>query len=93
MKTRADWLAYFFEAYFHQDWRCDHATSVDCVMAFRAGEPADSCQQLRQALQSLQATQADLPQDTINRLGGNFRPEMEGLTMDAWLERAIGLLG
>jgi len=30
--------------------------------------------------------------DAINKLGGNFKPETEGITTDAWLQRVLEAL-
>jgi len=84
-------LGYFFEAYFHQDWRDDYVSSLDVVKAFAAEEPIESKLKLRDALCKLLA-QGELPQDCFNKLGGNFRPEREGLSVNKWIEQAIDII-
>ncbi|CCN36816.1 hypothetical protein VIBNISO65_1530038 [Vibrio nigripulchritudo SO65] len=86
-----DIFEYFFDAYFHQDWRDDYETSLSAVKDFAKAEPADSVEQLIQALNELRS-KGDLPQNTFNMLGGNFKPESEGLSVSEWIGRALELL-
>ncbi|WP_157959019.1 contact-dependent growth inhibition system immunity protein [Salinicola endophyticus] len=83
---------YFFEAYFHQDWRDDYETSLDAVVDFANAEPDESVVELVEALKGLQ-DRGDLPQDTINKLGGNFKPESEGMSVSEWIDKALEMLG
>lgn len=86
-----DIVTYFFEAYLHQDWRDDYVSSLDAVKAFTLDEPIERKNQLKSALLDLQS-RGPLPQDTVNKLGGNFKPETEGMTTDAWLQRVLEAL-
>lgn len=83
---------YFFEAYLHQDWRDDYESSLDAVEDFANVEPTESVVKLVQALKDLQV-RGDLPQDTINKLGGNFKPESEGMSVSEWIDKALEMLG
>jgi len=31
----------------------------------------------------------ELPNDMINKFGGNFQPDSEGMTTDAWVKKVI----
>lgn len=84
-------LLYFFEAYFHQDWRDDYATSLDAVKAFSVDEPMDTKMKLKNALSNL-LSQGELPQDSFNKLGGNFKPEREGMSVKSWIEQAMDII-
>lgn len=86
-----DIVTYFFEAYFNQDWRDDYVSSLDAVKAFSLDEPIESKNQLKSALLDLQS-KGPLPQDAINKLGGNFKPKTEGITTDVWLQRVLEAL-
>lgn len=86
-----DTLKYFFEAYFHQDWRDDYSSSMEAVKAFNNEEPLESKIQLKnEILHLLQAS--NLPQNTINNLGGNFKPETEGLSVNSWFEMVVKII-
>jgi hypothetical protein len=87
----SDILVYFFEAYFHQDWRDDYASSLDAVRAFNLDEPVESRRELELAFRDLRDRRC-LSQDTVNLLGGNFRPETEGVSMDAWLQSVLEII-
>lgn len=82
---------YFFDAYFHQDWRDDYEKSLVAVEDFAKSEPRESVEQLVQALKEL-LSKGDLPQDTINKLGGNFKPESEGMSVAEWIDKALVIL-
>ncbi|MGR2741100.1 contact-dependent growth inhibition system immunity protein [Billgrantia sp. Q4P2] len=84
-------LEYFFAAYLHQDWRDDYESSLDAVGDFANTEPVESVVELVQSLKELQA-RGDLPQDTINKLGGNFKPESEGMSVSEWIDKALEVL-
>lgn len=84
-------LEYFFDAYFHQDWRDDYESSLDAVADFSTAEPTESIVQLVQALKDLHG-KGDLPQDTFNKLGGNFKPESEGMSVAEWIGKALEAL-
>tara|TARA_R110002094_G_scaffold191809_4_gene166173 strand:- start:817 stop:1089 length:273 start_codon:yes stop_codon:yes gene_type:complete len=82
---------YFFEAYFHQDWRDDYASSLEAVEDYSESEPTESKAQLAEALAELSG-KSDLPQDTINKLGGNFKPETEGMSVNEWIGRVLEII-
>ena len=84
-------LVYFFEAYFHQDWRDDYSTSLDAVKAFSMDEPMETKLKLRAALLEL-LDQNELSQDGFNKLGGNFKPETEGMSVKYWIEQTINII-
>lgn len=84
-------IRYFFECYFHQDWRDDYSSSLEVVRAFNLDEPFESRQGLIVALMDL-LQQSDLSQETINKLGGNFKPETEGLSVRGWIEQAVEVI-
>lgn len=86
-----DIVTYFFEAHFNQDWTDDYVSSLDAVKAFSLDEPIESKNQLKSALLYLQS-KGPLPQDAINKLGENFKPETEGITTDVWLQRVLETL-
>lgn len=46
-------LQYFFSAYFHQDWRSEHADSNALVDTFRRNESDDQVRQVRRELRQL----------------------------------------
>ena len=83
-------LEYFFEAYFHQDWREDCQSSLDVVTEYINSETDNNINDLYIALKNLLSSEV-LPQDTFNKLGGNFKPETEGMTVGEWIVRAIKL--
>lgn len=83
---------YFFDAYFHQDWRDDYGSSFEAIEDFAKAEPAESKTQLVNALSNL-LERGELPQDTINKLGGNFKPESEGMDVREWVIEALEILG
>ncbi len=82
---------YFFDAYFHQDWRDDYGSSFEAVEDFAKAEPAESKIQLVQALTEL-SNKGDLPQDTLNKLGGNFKPESEGMSVNEWISKVLEIV-
>jgi hypothetical protein len=82
---------YFFDAYFHQDWRDDYGSSLKAVEDFAKAEPRESKAQLVQALTEL-SNKSDLPQDTINKLGGNFKPESEGMSVNEWISKVLEIV-
>lgn len=82
---------YFFDAYFHQDWRDDYRSSLEAVEDFARAEPTESKSQLVQALTEL-LNKSDLPQDTINKLGGNFKPESEGMSVNEWISKVLEIV-
>lgn len=84
-------LKYFFDAYLHQDWRDDYSSSLDAARAFNADEPLDSKKELKAAMLELLENN-DLPQDTVNKLGGNFRPETEGMSVNNWIEEVAKII-
>lgn len=83
-----DTLSYFFESYFHQDWRDDYSLSLDAVRAFNIAEPLETKQALKNALNEMLVSE-ELSQDVINKLGGNFKPEREGLSTRDWILRVL----
>ncbi len=83
---------YFFDAYFHQDWRDDYGSSFEAIEDFVKAEPTESKTQLVGALNDL-LEQEELPQNTINKLGGNFKPESEGMEVREWIIRVLEILG
>lgn len=82
---------YFFDAYFHQDWRDDYESSLEAVEDFAKAEPMESKVELVQALTEL-SNKRDLPQDTINKLGGNFKPESEGMSVSEWIGKVLEIV-
>ncbi|MDE1463547.1 contact-dependent growth inhibition system immunity protein [Spartinivicinus poritis] len=82
---------YFFDAYFHQDWRDDYESTLAVVEGFKNAEPTESVVQLVQELKEL-LSKEDLLQDTFNKLGGNFKPESEGMSVAEWVVRALEVL-
>lgn len=82
---------YFFDAYFHQDWRDDYGSSLEAVEDFAKAEPRESKAQLVQSLTEL-SNKSDLPQDTINKLGGNFKPESEGMSVNEWISKVLEIV-
>ncbi|PCM44855.1 contact-dependent growth inhibition system immunity protein [Marinobacter sp. ANT_B65] len=84
-------LEYFFDAYFHQDWREDYASSFKAVEDFAKFESIESKAKLVGALNDL-LKKEDLPQNTINKLGGNFKPESEGMEVREWIIRVLEIL-
>ncbi len=84
-------LEYFFDAYFHQDWRDDYGSSFQAVEDFAKAESTESKVQLAQALAEL-SNKGDLPQNTINKLGGNFKPESEGMSVNEWIGKVLEIV-
>ncbi len=84
-------LIYLFEAYFHQDWRDDYVSSLDVVRAFCSDEQIEAKTKLKNALFEL-LEQGDLSQDIFNKLGGSFRPEREGMSVEYWIKQAIKVI-
>ena len=74
-------LEYFFEGYFHQDWRVEHLSSFETIEAFLKEEPIALKIELQGALYEL-LEKEDLSSDTINKFGGNLNPESEGFQLD-----------
>ena len=81
-------LEYFFESYMHQDWRKDYASSFDAVAAFDVEEKSEIKKEFVGALLLL-LEDGELPNDMINKFGGNFQPDSEGMTTDAWVKKVI----
>ncbi|WP_018915868.1 contact-dependent growth inhibition system immunity protein [Vreelandella zhanjiangensis] len=82
---------YFFNAYFHQDWRDDYDSSLAAVEDFANSESTESVVQLAQALKETM-NNGELPQNTFNKFGGNFRPESEHMTVNEWIGKALDIL-
>ncbi|CCN72617.1 contact-dependent growth inhibition system immunity protein [Vibrio nigripulchritudo] len=82
---------YFFEAYFYQNWRADFETSLNAVYVFSKDESAESTENLLHAFQKLKCM-GSLPQDIFQKMGGNFNPGSEGLSVIEWIDRASDLL-
>ncbi|BFM08574.1 contact-dependent growth inhibition system immunity protein [Halioxenophilus aromaticivorans] len=84
-------LDYFFDAYFHQDWRDDYGSSFEAAEDFAKTEPAEAKTHLTSALSGL-LEREKLPQDTLNGLGGNFKPESENMEVREWVIKVIEIL-
>lgn len=82
---------YFFNAYFHQDWRDDYDSSLAAVEDFANSESIESVTQLAKALKETM-NNGGLPQNTFNKFGGNFRPESESMTVNEWMGKALDIL-
>lgn len=81
-------LLYFFESYFHQDWRDDYPSSLDVARAFNSAEPMEAKRALKRALGEMLEAR-ELSQDTINKQGGNFKPERENLSVYDWIQQVL----
>ncbi len=82
---------YFFDSYFHQDWRDDYESSLAAVEDFKNTEPTESIVLLVYGLKEL-LNKGDLPQETFNKLGGNFKPESESMSVVEWIDKALVVL-
>ncbi len=86
-----DILTYFFESYFHLDWRSEWPNSIRVVEAFKKDETMQMTFKLLEEFRSL-VQRPDLPQSTISEYGGCFNPETEGMNIKEWLLEAIETL-
>ena len=84
-------LIYFFEGYFHQDWLCDEQNSLAIVRFFANTETPGHASSLKAALLNM-ISENNLQQDIFEKMGANFRPDLEGMTVKEWLEKAINIL-
>ncbi|MFC3120015.1 contact-dependent growth inhibition system immunity protein [Agaribacter flavus] len=90
MKTK-EILENFFQAYFHQDWSFDYSTTLDGVAFFKKNEPESKHREVAKALSEL-ISEPELPQTYFYSMGGEFRPEVEGMKVNQWLRAAIDIL-
>jgi hypothetical protein len=88
---KQDIAEYFFKSYFHQDWHCDYKKSLDAVVDFIENETELSRRELLFKFKDMIKSE-ELSENTIYLYGGNFNPEVEGRTIQAWIECAINLL-
>ena len=86
-----DELKYFFESYFHQDWRDEYNNSFEALEDFQNCETAETRNCLLRALIELRTGQDSRSFD-FRRFGANFRPETEGLSVAEWLDKAVNFL-
>lgn len=87
----SDVLKYFFESYFHQDWRDEYSNSFEALEDFLGSETAETRKCLVSELIDLRAQQ-DIVSFDFRRFGANFRPETEGLSVTEWLDKAVNFL-
>lgn len=81
-------LSYFFECYFHQDWRDDYSSSFDVLLDFCQSEP-ELKEELKQQFLELIEQGYALSDYFVHELGGNFKTEREGFTAVEWLNIAV----
>ncbi|GLO63607.1 hypothetical protein MACH09_41150 [Vibrio sp. MACH09] len=79
---------YLVESYFYQDWRYEYNSSKELIESFAMSEELDTVTKLKNELMTLSSTSVP-PQDFINNLGGNFRPESEGQSVEEWILMVI----
>ena len=84
-------LEHFFQGYFHQDWSLDYPTTLDGVRFFKSRETEERVLELASELGTL-IGETEPPQTLIYDLGGEFRPEVENMTVNEWLKAAIKIL-
>ncbi len=83
-------IEHFFDAYFHQDWREDYKSSIDAVRDFSESEP-ESKKELASILGGFLELES-IPDNLIQKYGGNFDPKSENLTIEEWLQKVIEIL-
>jgi CdiI immunity protein len=89
-------LAHLLEAYFHQDWPCDHSDQAAVLREIVAREPPD---RLRAAADELTALLARRPseQELASFLYGvlyvDYLPPADGLSYAQWLEQVRATFG
>lgn len=84
-------LFYFFECYFHQDWRDEYSSSFDVLYDFCKSEPNLKVELKELFLELIE--RGDVSDDFIHEFGGNFKTETEGLTPTEWLSLAVSKMG
>lgn len=84
-------LKYFFQSYFHLDWRKDYECSLSVVQDFVDHETFETRVQLKNDLEEL-LNSGEVSNEFIWELGGCFRPSSEGKTANIWLLEVIQLL-
>ncbi len=83
-------VKHFFDAYFHQDWREDYKSSFDAVRDFCESEP-ESKRDLGLILTQFLELKP-IPDNLIQKYGGNFDPKSENFTVEKWLQKAIEII-
>lgn len=81
-----------FQSYFHQDWMLDYPTTMDGIKFIKERETFDRAEEFRLSLIEL-SKNTDLAQDFAYQYGGEFKPELEGMSVIEWLTKAAHLLG
>lgn len=82
-------LGQFFGAYLGQDWSLEFSDPWSAVEAYVATEPPECRKPARHELTDLLAFPFDENElgRAVDRLGLNYRPELEHTTYRAWLEK------
>lgn len=76
---------YFVRNYYHQDWMLDSPSSLQVVEAFINRESPTSIQGLRRDIGEILALDC-LSNDLVYDHGGNYNPNLDGLSTRSWLE-------
>jgi hypothetical protein len=82
-------LAHLLEAYFHQDWSCDHGSPAAVLQAIIAHEPADLIGTGIEELTALLArglSEAELKTLLYGALYVDYLPAADGLSCAEWLK-------
>jgi hypothetical protein len=82
-------LGHLLEAYFHQDWPCDHGAPAAVLQAIIAHEPADLIADGIEELTALLArglSEAELQALLYGVLSVDYLPAADGLTCAEWLK-------
>ncbi|MEL6115300.1 contact-dependent growth inhibition system immunity protein [Photobacterium sp. SP02] len=86
-----DIIKYFFEAYFHQDWRYEYSSSRELLEDFIRMESESTVHDLAGAFKELMEC-PDVLQDRVNECDGNFNPESEEMSAIEWISMALTIL-
>lgn len=80
-------LENFLSAYFHQDWRAEHATPDAVVTYFLGSESDEQLAEVRADLARLSAGDLDEAAlaERLRALGSEYDPTRDGSTWRGWL--------
>ncbi|GDY27126.1 hypothetical protein AHAT_30160 [Agarivorans sp. Toyoura001] len=81
-------LRYFMRTYFHQDWMEEFTSATDVVRDFALNESKDTVRGLISEINVLLASET-ISERYLIEIGGNYSPEVDGLSASEWLEAIL----
>lgn len=85
-------INYFLSAYLNQDWPYEAKNPDEVIKNFKTSEVSQKIEDLRAEISYLLASNEVLNQNFINKNGGYYLPEVDGLSVREWFERILKIL-